>query len=261
MHMRARLHLIDQRCRRAMPTAVSKCAKLDACAVQVLCELPPIRERAWCHAAISIRVLFPPAAKAGAAASAPHLQPPFFDALAALLARGRASLAHVLHCLSVAFADLANTWTAATFDGAMKAAAKREPKRTLPAAADFRIDLTACDVELTKALGAPPPVQLLLVVLRAAPWPLCATLIGYFGDKKVTNVAAHRDVALALLARVESGTEEAHRRLHPDGALGRCVLDSAQPPPAEPLPEDVVSALEVRALPYTVCQRCVRCRS
>lgn len=221
----------------------------QACScLQVLTQIKAMRERSWCHAAIAIRMLFAPVGMS-AAASQGRFGQGFFDAVATLIVAEIATLAHVLHCLSDSFDKLAKqTWTEDTFEAAVKTAKDALPTARVPTASAFKLDLAPFDKALEDALGAPPPLKLLLALLRTAPWRLCDTVISYCKEKRVRAVAAHRGIACAMLDRVAAAVQPLHAALFPAGSMGPCVVEAEgeQLPAAAPLPDEAVRILEVR---------------
>jgi hypothetical protein len=218
---------------------------VEAIILQVLLALPAMSEPAWLQAAVAIRLLFPPPG----VTPAPHPGPPFFDAVATLLAQNLLTFPHLLHALSGSFSELsASVWTGTTFDAAMKSVANLEPPMRAPTATGLQIELSTRDCELERSLGHPPPVLLLLSCIRLASWATCTVLIDYFAERKVLKVAAHRAVGLALLERVAAAVAPMHEVIAPNGPLSPGLLGrgGAQLPKAQALPDEVVQMLEVR---------------
>jgi hypothetical protein len=195
----------------------------------------------WCPECIALRIRY-------AGEGDARLRAGFYDMLAVLILNDKVDLSSVLALIIQSLEDLNAAFQPGKMAKAAAQARETEPRMHLPTADAFHLSLAKRDATLMAAVGTPPPVHLLLALLRCSTWAKTRQTWRFLQRSAGGQLVAHRAVGLALLQYLHDALQEPHACIMPHGALGESSLSPrnlGRLPVAEPLSDEVMELLEV----------------
>lgn len=211
--------------------------------MQVLLELPYLLPR-WCLDHIKFTLQ-------GRQASENALLPQaFFDTIAVLLQNQKIKLTDVAKEVSTEFDRLPDAKVLKEMIN--NAADETAISGNVLQASNLNLDISACDCKVSEQMNLPqwPAMQLVLAMVKNGDWAHVHLLLWTFKSK--FKFLLHRDVCMALAAKLENAVRQQTDALFPSGPLGPCILpashSAARPdglPVAAPFSTEVLQMTEV----------------